>query len=141
MTRSDHVMIPRTDSSWARIVLPGKTNLRCTYSLNELRNYRYTHWAGGDGKYYISTGWNQGVGRVNTEIGAQEYCQFVKDHMHFMAVVTGEGLKFPVGTECSILDLDRHWDSDARLMVRGCQFWAGRGQWRFKIVWDTLLTV
>jgi hypothetical protein len=140
MIRSEHVYIPRVDGHHARILLPGK-NPRCIYSLNELRNYRYTHWAGGDGRYYISTGWNQGVGRVDTLAEAEEYCQFARDHMHFSGVVIAEGLTFEVGTECSILDLDRHWDSDCRLSYHGCQFWAGRGQWRFKVVWDQLLTV
>lgn len=139
MTRSEHVLIPRCNGSWSRIILPGR-NPRCTYSLAQLREYTYTHWAGGDGRYYISTGWGQGMGWAETEAEALAYCGFVKENMRYKAVLTAENLPFAFGTECDILDLDRHWDADCRLAYHGCQFWAGRGQWRFKIVWNEYLT-
>lgn len=132
MMRSPYVYIPDVHDRYSRIILPG--NSRSAHSLEKLREYTYTYWMG-DGRYYIKTGWGQDAGRVETEQEARAYCQYVRDAMQFKAVVTADGLRVPVGTECDILDFTGHWDSDVPLAYRGSQFYAGKGQWRFKIVW------
>lgn len=133
--KSAYVYIPHLIRGSAALMMPVKENPRVLYSLNQLRAYSFQEW---NGQYYVRNGWGQDVGWVEDEETAYEYCKMMRESMRFQAVVICEKLTFPFGTECDILDMDRHWDSDCRLSYHGCQFWAGRGQWRFKIILDSI---
>lgn len=119
-------------------MMPVKENPRVLYSLNQLRAYSFQEW---NGQYYVRNGWGQDIGWLPSEAEAVEYCKMMRESMRFKAVVLAEGMPCTPFSECEILDLDRHWDGDCRLSYHGFQFWAGRGQWRFKIILDMDLSM
>lgn len=131
--KSAFVYIPHLKRVSVALMMPVKENPRVLYSLNQLRAYSFQEW---NGQYYVRNGWGQDCGWLPTEAEAVEYCKMMRESMRFKAVVLAEGMPCAPFSECEILDLDRHWDGDCRLSYHGCQFWAGRGQWRFKIILD-----
>lgn len=99
--------------------------------LIDLKRYEYRAW---NGRYLVSTGWGQYAGETLDEIEAFEFCEFMRDHMYFKAVVTGEYLPADVGTECYLLDENVMPNGSARLFDGRKDFLAGPGEWKFKIL-------
>jgi hypothetical protein len=103
--------------------------------MKQLKEYTYQHWPAGD-QYMVRTGWGQDAGWTHTEDEAAAFCRQAREQMHYKAVIISENLALPFGTECEIVDIDRHWNSEVRLSYKGFIFPAGRGQWRFKVTLD-----
>lgn len=134
--KSPYITIPHLIRGYSPLVLPGTNNPRALYTMADLRKYDYRYWAAGE-RYFVNTGWGQDAGWTVFEEDAAQFCKMMRESIRFSAVVVCESLPVGWGTECDIIDINRHWNSDVRLSYKGYQFWAMRSQWRFKVSLDT----